>query len=76
MNLDRCTIVGRVTLPIELQEDGKGQEFTTLPIAVNRRKKHPDGTHEDLVTYLEVCCFGKTARIASERLSVGSEVIV
>lgn len=64
-------------MPITLRKDNSGRDVTSLPIAVNKRvKAYGSDEWKEVVLYLDVSVFGKTARIASERLIVGSEVVI
>lgn len=77
MNIDRFLIAGRITMPIQLRQDSHGRDATSLPVAVNKRVRK-FGTDElhDVVLFVDVSVFGKTARVAKERLTVGSEVVI
>lgn len=76
MNIDRFLIAGRITMPLQLRQSAEGRDVTWLPIAVNKRLRNKDGEVEDVVLYLDITCFDKTAKTACERLDVGCEVVV
>lgn len=76
MNIDRFLVAGRITMPLKLHQTPEGRDTTWLPIAVNKRLRGKDGEPQDVVLYLDITVYDKTAVIACERLGVGSEVVV
>ena len=69
--VNRAIIVGTVGRDPELRTTNSGTSVTTISIATNEKRKG-----EDVTTWHQVVCFGKTAEIACEYLAKGREVYV
>ena len=61
-------VTGRVAADPELKTVGSGTQLCELRLAVGRKWKG-----EDKTVWLTVTCFGKTAEIAAQYLSKGSQ---
>jgi len=68
------TVVGRLTKDAEL----KGSEFSIgfFTLAVNRKKKQPNGNYENEASFFDVNVFGKYAETIIDRLKKGTQVCV
>ena len=75
-SLNKVQIIGNLTRDVELKYTPKGTAVGELGIAVNRKWKTDSGEKREEVTYVDICCFGKTAEIASEYLKKGSSVYI
>jgi single-strand DNA-binding protein len=64
MNINSCTVSGRLTADSELRQSGSGTSFCNFRIAVNDRRT-------DDVMYLNVVSFGKQAEALSKILVKG-----
>lgn len=62
----------RVTLVGNLGSD----PVTNFSLAVNRRRRGPDGQPQDEVDWYRVACFRRNAEVADQYLGKGSRVLV
>lgn len=72
-------LIGRITTDIELRKisrNGQTQSVTTLPIAINNRRRNADGVTIDEVTYVNVSVWGVMAENAVQYLGKGRRVYV
>ena len=72
-------LIGRITTDIELRKisrNGQTQSVTTLPIAINNRRRNADGVTIDEVTYVNVSVWGAMAENAVQYLGKGRRVYV
>lgn len=70
------TLCGNITRDPELRYSAKGTPWTTAGLAVNRRKRHDDGTWEELpAEFYDLVCFGDMAEHLSECVAKGTRVI-
>jgi single-strand DNA-binding protein len=76
IDLNRATILGRLTRDPELRTTPSGQSVTTIGIATNRSWTDSSGTKQERVEYHNVVMWGKLAEIASQYLSKGRRVYV
>jgi single-strand DNA-binding protein len=75
-SLNRVTLLGNVTRDIELKYLQSGMAVTELGMAVNRKYKANSGEFVEEVTFVDVTVWGRTAEVASEYLSKGSQVLI
>lgn len=68
MDINSVTIVGRSTKDVELKTTTGGTNLATISLAVN----HLD----DLTSYFDVVCFGKTAENVAKYVKKGRQVVV
>lgn len=68
MDINSVTIVGRSTKDVELKTTTGGTNLATISLAVN----HTD----DLTSYFDIVCFGRTAENVSKYVKKGKQVIV
>ena len=71
-SVNNCSLGGNVTRDIELKVTPGGMSIADIGIAVNSRRKGPDGQYMDEVSFFNLTAFGKTAEIAAEYLRKGT----
>lgn len=73
---NRVILVGNVTRDIELRHTQSGAAVTDIGLAVNDRRKGPDGEWTEEATFVDVTLWARSAEVASEYLSKGSPVLI
>lgn len=73
-DLNRVTLVGRLTRDPEVAYTRAGDPVTTLRVAVSSRAKDPDGTWTDRPNYFDVVVWGRQAEAAGEHLAKGRRI--
>lgn len=68
MDINSVNIVGRSTKDVELKTTANGTNLATISLAVNYT--------DDLTSYFDVVCFGKTAENVAKYVKKGKQVIV
>ena len=71
-DLNSVALTGRLTADPELKEFGEGKQVANFSLAVNEYKKG-DG---DAVSFVPVTVWNKTAEVAKNFLSKGSQVAI
>lgn len=72
-DMNRVTLVGRLTRPPELRQTAGGTSVCSIRLAVTSRSKRGD-TWEDQSNYFDVVVFGKQAETAEQYLSKGRRI--
>ena len=75
MDLNRVTIIGRLTRDAELKSTGSGISVSKFSIAVNRRTKNGD-EWKDEASFFDVTLFGKQAESLDQYLLKGKQVAI
>ena len=75
-SFNRVILVGNLTRDIELRYTPNQTAVTDIGLAVNDRRKTPEGDWVDDPTFVDVTLWGRTAEIASQYLSKGSPVLI
>ena len=73
-DLNRVTLVGRLTRDPDLRTTAGGQEVANLRLAVTSRGRDESGNWTDKSNYFDVTIFGKQAETAGQYLSKGRRV--
>ncbi len=73
---NRVILMGNLTRDVELRYTPTGTPVTEVGLAVNDRRKGPNGDWIDETTFVDVTFWGRTAEVASEYLSKGSPVFI
>ena len=73
---NRVILMGNITRDIELRYTQGGTAVTELGLAVNDRRKNPEGEWVDETTFVDVTLWGRTAEIAGQYLGKGSPVLI
>ncbi len=76
MDLNRATIIGRLTRDPEMRSLPSGRSVTSFSIATNRAWKDANGQLQKQVEYHNIVVWGKPAETASQYLKKGSQVYV
>lgn len=74
-NVNKITLIGRITRDIELRHTPSGTALTDLGLAVNRRRKEGDNYVEE-TTFIDVTLWARQAELAAEYLEKGREVYI
>jgi single-strand DNA-binding protein len=75
-SFNRVILLGNLTRDPELRYIQSGMAVTDLGLAVNDRRKGPNGEWIDDPTFVDVTAWGRNAEIASEYLTKGSPVLI
>src|SRR5690242_20328226 len=75
-SFNRVILLGNVTRDLELRYIPSGMAVTDIGLAVNDRRKGPNGDWIEETTFVDVTLWGRTAEIANEYLSKGSPVLI
>jgi single-strand DNA-binding protein len=73
-DLNRVTLVGRLTRDPELRHTAGGQAVCTIRLAVSSRGRDDSGNWSDRANYFDITLFGRTAETASNYLSKGRRI--
>ncbi len=76
MDLNRATIIGRVTRDPEMRTTPSGQTVTTLSVATNRAWTDNAGVKQERSEFHNCVLWGKLAEIASQYVNKGRRVYV
>ncbi len=74
MDLNRATILGRLTRDPEVRSTPSGQSVANIGVATSRVWKDASGTRQERPEYHNVVLWGKLADIASQYLGKGRRV--
>jgi single-strand DNA-binding protein len=75
-SFNRVILLGNTTRDPELRYLQSGTAVTDLGLAVNDRRKTPNGEWVEETTFVDVTLWGRTAEIAGEYLTKGSPVLI
>jgi single-strand DNA-binding protein len=75
-SLNRVILLGNLTRDPELRYLQSGMAVVDIGLAVNDRRKNATGDWMDEPTFVDVTLRGRTAEIAAEYLSKGSQTMV
>ncbi|MEX2112455.1 MAG: single-stranded DNA-binding protein [Pirellulales bacterium] len=73
---NRVILVGNLTSDPELRYIPSGTAVTELRMAINDRRKTASGEWVEETTFVDVTLWGRTAEVATEYLSKGSNVLI
>ncbi len=74
--INTVTIAGNLTRDIELRATPSGYPIGTLSVAVNDRRKQPNGSWEDYPNYFDCTLLGERAQKLQQYLTKGTKVTV
>jgi single-strand DNA-binding protein len=74
MDLNRATILGRLTRDPEVKSTQTGKNVATLSVATNRSWTDQSGAKQEIVEYHNCVLWGKLADIAGQYLSKGRRI--
>jgi single-strand DNA-binding protein len=76
-SFNRVILIGNITRDVEVKYLQSGMAVTEVGLAVNdRRKDNKTGQWIEEATFVDVTMWGRTAEIAGEYLSKGSQVLI
>src|SRR6202162_2908762 len=73
---NRVILLGNLTRDPELRYIPSGTAVTEIGLAVNDRRKGPNGDWIEETTFVDGTLWARTAEVASEYLSKGSSVLI
>ena len=73
---NRVILLGNLTRDPEIRYIPSGTPVCDIGLAVNDRRKGPQGDWVEETTYVDVTLWSRTAEVASEYLSKGSPVLI
>jgi single-strand DNA-binding protein len=76
MNLNKVTLIGRLTRDPESKALPSGQTLTTFGMATDRFYKDKAGQKQQQTEFHNIVSFGRLAEIASQYLTKGSLVLI
>lgn len=76
MDLNRATLIGRVTRDPEMRTTPSGQSVTTLSVATNRAWTDNAGVKQERSEFHNCVLWGKLAEIASQYVTKGRRVYI
>jgi single-strand DNA-binding protein len=75
-DLNRVTLVGRLTRDPELRHTGAGDAVCGIRLAVTSRARDESGSWGDRSNFFDIACFGRPAEAAATFLTKGRRVAV
>ncbi|MGE0757408.1 MAG: single-stranded DNA-binding protein [Pirellulaceae bacterium] len=75
-NFNRVILLGNLTRDVELKYTQSGLAVTEIGLAVNERRKGQSGELVEETVFVDITLWGRTAEIASEYLSKGSQALI
>lgn len=76
MNLNRATIIGRITNAIEMKSLPNGTKVANFSVATNHTYKDSTGKKVEKTSFHNVVSFGKTAEVIAQYFIKGQEIFV
>ncbi|MGE0027007.1 MAG: single-stranded DNA-binding protein [Thermoleophilia bacterium] len=73
-DLNRVTLVGRLTRDPELRHTGGGDPICSIRLAVSSRARDESGNWGDKSNYFDVTVFGRQAQTAADYLAKGRRI--
>ncbi len=73
-DLNRVTLVGRLTRDPELRHSGGGDPICSIRLAVSSRARDESGNWGDKSNYFDVTVFGRQAQTAADYLAKGRRI--
>jgi len=75
-NVNKVTLIGRITRDIEVKYTPKGTAVSELGLAVNRTRSDDSGQKIEETTFVDVTMWGRQAELCGQYLSKGREVYI
>ena len=73
---NRVILIGNLTRDPELRYTPSGMAVTDIGLAVNDRRKTPNGEWVDEPTFIDITLWGRTAEVVSEYCTKGKPLMV
>ncbi len=74
--LNKITLIGNLGRDPEMRFTPSGKPVTDFTLAVNRRRRSPEGDQVDETEWFRIVCWDRLAEIADQFLSKGTQVYV
>lgn len=75
-SFNKMTVIGNLGADPEMRYTPSGAQVTTFNVAVNDRRRTPDGQTVDSTMWFRISCWNRLAEVASQYLHKGSSVYV
>lgn len=75
-NFNRVMLMGNLTRDIEVRYLQTGTAVADVTLAVNDRRKSPQGEWIEETTFVDITMWGRTAEVAGEYLGKGSPIFI
>lgn len=75
-SFNRVILMGNLTRDPEVRYTPSGKAVTEIGLAVNDRRKGPNGDWIDEVTFVDITLWDRQAEVAGEYLTKGSPVLI
>ena len=76
MSINQVCISGNLTRDAELKTTQTGMDVLSFTVAVNDRRKNPNGEWEDVANFINCVMFGKYGAVISPSMVKGTQVTV
>lgn len=76
MNLNKATIIGRITNTPELKTLPTGVKVCSFSVATNEFYKNSAGQNQEKTEFHNIVCFAKTAENVAQYMTKGSEILI
>ena len=76
MSINNVNISGNLTRDAEMRTTQGGMAILSLSVAVNDRKKNPNGEWEDYPNFIDCTVFGRRAEAIQNYLTKGTKVAI
>jgi single-strand DNA-binding protein len=75
-SFNRVILLGNLTRDVEVKYLQSGTAVAEIGLAVNEKRKDQSGNWIEDVTFVDVTLWGRTAEVAAEYLSKGSQALI
>ena len=75
-SFNRVILIGNLTRDPELRYIPSGTAVAEIGLAVNERRKGPNGERIEEVNFIDITCWGRTAEIVCEYFTKGSPILI
>ena len=75
-SMAKVTIIGNVGRDPEQRYTQSGMMTTSFSVAVNNRRRNPDGSFQDETEWYRVTAFGRLAEVCQQYVTKGSQLYV
>ena len=74
MSINTVTITGNLTRDVDMRSTADGMPVMSFSVAVNDRRKGPDGQWKDYPNYVDCTMFGSRAEAVGKYMATGTKV--
>lgn len=75
-NINNVTVSGNLTKDLEIRATPSGYPIGSCSVAVNERRKNPEGAYEDYANYFDFTILGERAQKLAQFLTKGTKVTI